>query len=404
MLTSKIIKLINKSDGWIGFDKFMFEALFCKGYGYYNKPLPKGGYGPFGSKGDFVTAPMMGPWLAMALARNFIELNDQAPKNLKNKLKIREIGAGTGDLAAKILSNLQNCNSLPQAYEIIEINESMVDLQKRNIFSILKEKFNGPLASNIFNVICWKNGFVKEQNIFDCSKQNKISGMVIANELIDSFPTKIFKFIPTKLVGSPLIYEYGVSIGDKNNFLFTKRIAKNHLLSAVKKRFDQSIERGFPWSEPRLGEWCPHIDNWFNQVIKKIDWGKLIVIDYGKERYELDYPTRLQGTLVAYRNHKQITDLNECLKDPGEQDLTTQVDFSSIVETLSRSTKIKLEIKTQAAWMLDSGILKDAEAMFFSHNKKLNENQFKEISSLQNLLSDATMGQSFLVLSAEKFY
>ena len=58
--------------------------------------------------------------------------------------------------------------------------------------------------------------------------------------------------------------------------------------------------------------------------MKKIDWGQLYIIDYGKERYELDYPTRVESTLTTYRNHNQFTDLDQCIKNLQTKD-TRQV-------------------------------------------------------------------------------
>ena len=84
--------------------------------------------------------------------------------------------------------------------------------------------------------------------------------------------------------------------------------------------------------------------------------------------------------------------------------MTAQVDFTAVVDELSKYEKLKIEIKTQAAWMLDSGVLQLAEKMFFLDNKKLSKHDYDMIGSLQNLLSDATMGQSFLVLNAKKFF
>ena len=77
---------------------------------------------------------------------------------------------------------------------------------------------------------------------------------------------------------------------------------------------------------------------------------------------------------------------------------------TAIVDELSKLDRISLEIKTQAAWMLDSGVLELAEKMFFLENKKLSPRDYNLLGSLQNQLSDATMGQSFLVLSAKKFF
>ncbi len=403
MARSNILKLIHNSNGWISFDQFMYEALYGKGYGYYNKPISENSFGPFGVKGDFVTAPMMGPWLAKTLAKNFIDLTNLASNSLKNELSIREIGAGTGDLAADILIDLANCNCLPKIYEIIEVNKSMIELQKKLVLNKLENK--SPQNSKfIFNKIKWKSDFINEENIFDCENYSNISGMIITNELLDSFPVKIFKFVPSKTGGLGTVLEYGVTISKDEAFLFTEKIASDELYTVVSERFNESLERGYPWSTEKFGEWSPYISKWCSQVVNKIDWGQLFIIDYGKERYELDYPTRVESTLTTYRNHNQFTDLNECIKNPGHQDLTAQVDFTEVVNELSKFERVKLEIKTQAAWMLDSGVLESVEKMFFSKDKKLSPCDYNLIGSLQNQLSDATMGQSFLVLNAKKFF
>lgn len=401
MNTSNILKLIVDSNGWISFDNFMFEALYGKKYGYYSKSFSKDTYGPFGGKGDFITAPMMGPWLARALARNFIKLNLEAPEHLQNKLSIREIGAGTGHLAAEILVSLENSNTLPETYEIIEINQDMIRIQKKVIYEILKKNCNQS-ATKILNKVNWKHNSANKNNYFSCDNQSTISGMIIANELIDSFPTKIFRFVPPKVDYMAVIYECGVSADENGKLYWAERLAEDRVLHAVKKRFDQSVERGMPWNKEKFGEWCPHIDYWCNSIIRKIEWGQLFIIDYGKERFELDYPTMVESSLTAYRNHKQFNNLDECIKNPGNQDLTAQVDFSALVESFSKHNEVELEIKTQSAWLLDSGILEVAESIIFSEDQQLEEEHYRLLSSLQNLLSDSTMSESFLVLQAKK--
>ena len=66
-LLLRIRTQIEQSGGWIGFDEFMHQALYCPQLGYYC-----GAGEPFPSQksltdGDFVTAPMLGPWLAKAI-------------------------------------------------------------------------------------------------------------------------------------------------------------------------------------------------------------------------------------------------------------------------------------------------------------------------------------------------
>jgi SAM-dependent MidA family methyltransferase len=53
----------------------------------------------------------------------------------------------------------------------------------------------------------------------------------------------------------------------------------------------------------------------------------LVTFDYGLEAEEFLDPGRGHGTLRAYRDHNL---LNDPLVDPGQQDLTTHVNFTAI--------------------------------------------------------------------------
>ena len=57
--------------------------------------------------------------------------------------------------------------------------------------------------------------------------------------------------------------------------------------------------------------------------------GQLLAFDYGLTREEFFTPERGRGTVRAYRRHQATADL---LADPGEQDLTAQVNFSAVRE------------------------------------------------------------------------
>ncbi|OUV99198.1 MAG: hypothetical protein CBD16_08615 [Betaproteobacteria bacterium TMED156] len=402
MTNINILKLISNSNGWIGFDEFMFSALYDEKNGYYTKSITKKNFGPFGKHGDFITAPMLGPWIGMALAKNFMKLRSNAPLDLKSKLSIREIGGGSGHLAAEILVMLKKNNFLPNNYEIIEINKSMQDIQKEVIEKKLKENF-GKEASLILEKVKWKTKILNKNNFADFENQKPVTGMIIANELIDAFPVKIFRFVPSKKNKSNSFYECGVSIDKHKNFFWVDKEAKGDLLNQIKKRYEQSKNNGFPWYKEKLGEWSPYVPEWCCKIVKKIDWGEIVILDYGKERFELDHPMMVQSTLCGFSKHKQINSLKECIKNPGLQDLTSHVDFSSLVEEFSSHKPLELEIKTQGAWLLDSGILDEAEKIIFDEKKSnFNLKKYNQLSSLQNILSDSTMSESFLVLKVKK--
>ena len=70
-LASAITADIASAGGWIGFDRFMAQALYTPGLGYYTRGDTQFGTMPAGVKGgggDFVTAPELSPLYGHALA------------------------------------------------------------------------------------------------------------------------------------------------------------------------------------------------------------------------------------------------------------------------------------------------------------------------------------------------
>ncbi|MFZ9162701.1 MAG: hypothetical protein ACO21Q_08750, partial [Burkholderiaceae bacterium] len=95
-LIDELMALAQAQEGWLGFDQFMELALTHPLEGYYSRARSSDQpQGPFGSRGDFVTAPMLGPWLGMVLAQTFHNLRAKALAMGHNpdELSITEFGA-----------------------------------------------------------------------------------------------------------------------------------------------------------------------------------------------------------------------------------------------------------------------------------------------------------------------
>src|SRR5271169_716388 len=103
---------IAASGGWIGFERYMEIVLYAPGLGYYSAGARKLGPG-----GDFTTAPeissLFGACLAQQCADVLRDLGDGS---------IMEIGAGSGVLAADILSRLEALGRLPARYQILDVS------------------------------------------------------------------------------------------------------------------------------------------------------------------------------------------------------------------------------------------------------------------------------------------
>ena len=98
-------------DGWLPFSRYMELALYAPGLGYYS-----GGAHKFGPAGDFITAPELTPLFGQALAGQVGDIMAASGPSLL------EVGAGTGLLAADLLTSLETAGQLPERYAILELS------------------------------------------------------------------------------------------------------------------------------------------------------------------------------------------------------------------------------------------------------------------------------------------
>src|ERR1700691_4176481 len=94
---------IIRSGGWLSFERFMELALYAPGLGYYSAGSAK-----LGAAGDFVTAPEVSDLFGRCVARQCA-----AVLRLTGG-QILELGAGTGRMAAALLTELAAQRVLPE--------------------------------------------------------------------------------------------------------------------------------------------------------------------------------------------------------------------------------------------------------------------------------------------------
>ena len=140
--------------GWIQFARFMELALYAPGLGYYSTGSCK-----LGEAGDFVTAPEISSLFGCTLALQ-LEIMPQTA------LHIIELGAGSGKLAADILSELERRGLLPVRYDILEVSPDLRDRQQK----LLKRR-----VPHLIDRIHWLDAL-----------PDSISGVLIANEVLDA--------------------------------------------------------------------------------------------------------------------------------------------------------------------------------------------------------------------------
>ncbi|GBE08414.1 hypothetical protein BMS3Bbin11_00712 [bacterium BMS3Bbin11] len=347
--------MIAAKGGAIPFSEFMNLALYAPAMGYY-----AAGQRRFGAEGDFVTAPelgdVFGQCLARQLAQIFVEID--APCN------ILEFGAGSGRLAVTLVNELERLAALPEYYYILETS---ADLQQRQR-QMLTEQL--PQHSERF---VW----------LDSMPEQAITGVVLANEVLDAMPVEMF------------------AVDDEG-------IAQQYLVESV----DESFQWNYRPADGRLAEQIgelelpvgysselnPAIKGWVEMIAQGLNQGVVLLIDYGFPRHEYYHPQRSGGTLMChYRHHAHCNPLTLV----GIQDITAHVDFTAVAEAAITSALDVLGYTTQANFLLGSGLV-DLVMPGDIDNEKITKQQLVKNHEIQLLTSPAEMGELFKIIALGK--
>ena len=122
-VAERVAEEIAAAGGWISFERYMDIALYAPGLGYYSAGAHKLGRG-----GDFTTAPEISRLFGACVAQQCADiLRDLGGGS------ILEIGAGSGRLAADMLSRLETLGRLPARYLILEVSADLRERQRRTL-------------------------------------------------------------------------------------------------------------------------------------------------------------------------------------------------------------------------------------------------------------------------------
>src|SRR5215469_15962487 len=161
-LGAHIREALAAAGGWLSFERFMELALYAPGLGYYSAGSEK-----LGAGGDFVTAPEVSDLFSRCLARQC------AAVLMNTGGEILELGAGTGRMAAALLTELAAQRVLPERYAILEVSADLAERQRERLRSLpqaLRER------------VVW----------LDRLPAQPLRGVVLANEVLDALPCQRF--------------------------------------------------------------------------------------------------------------------------------------------------------------------------------------------------------------------
>ncbi len=322
----------------------MEAALYHPAYGYYSS-----GRAVIGRRGDFFTNVSVGPLFGRLLARQFAAMWEKlgAPA----EWTIVEQGAHHGHFAKDALEGLREFAPAAFAalkYCIVEPLAALLTIQQTILTGLPVEWFPQIEALAPF------------------------TGVHFSNELLDAFPAHL---VVRRDAGWKERYVDFV----KDDFAFTEGLLSDPCLAFSLAAID--APEGF-MTEVNLAA-----ADWIETLATKIKRGYVLVIDYGYIREQ--FLERSSGTLSAYSGHQRESDP---LARPGEIDLTTHVDFTSLIEHAERVGFTLRSFSDQHRFIVNTSRLHFTEAA----------PPPAELRAFKTLMHPALLGQAFKVLCLEK--
>ena len=317
-LRERLIAEIEALGGVMSFARFMERALYEPKLGYYESDRSR-----VGRSGDFYTSVSTGPLFGELLAQQFLQWIATRPDASHRPWTWLECGAHDARLAQDLLTSLEAHPDRALAarvrYAILEPSPERRAWQQSTL-------------ARWQDRVEWLDAWPKEG----------VRGVILSNELLDAFPVHRIGWMAVAREW----FEWGVT--QRNGTFEWARIPREQ---------SRISESDWPNVPPELAavlpdgfttEIHPAATAWWSGAARTLREGWLMTSDYGLDRLDFFQPHRAAGTLRAYREHR-ISD--QLLADPGNQDLTAQVDFSAAQAAGEAEGLETVERTSQRRWL-----------------------------------------------------
>ncbi len=307
------------AEGLITFRQFMEMALYHPQHGYYCSSREK-----MGRQGDYLTSPEVHPIFAYLVAEQIWQMWQVMGE--PRPFAIVEMGAGSGALARDILRWAQR--QAPDffralEYRLVEVSEWLRENQCRTLREV----------DPSLDKASWLPSL-------EALPGEGVSGCFLSNELVDSFPVHRVTVQGSRLQEVYVGWQAGRFV--------------ESLGSPSTPRLEEYFRRlGLLPGEGCLAEVNLGALDWMKEVGRALRRGFVLTFDYGYPAEELYAPWRRDGTLLCFYRHNPSSDPYARI---GRQDMTSHVDFTSLVQTGQEEGLELVGITSQSRFLAALGI------------------------------------------------
>jgi SAM-dependent MidA family methyltransferase len=312
-LIERIRDAIEAARGWISFERFMEMALYEPGLGYYSAGATK-----LGGAGDFVTAPEISPLFSRCLANQSAEVLRSISGG-----SILELGAGSGVMAADVLSELARQQCLPERYLILEVSADLRERQR----ALLQKR-----VPELTTRIEWLDQLPED-----------FRGVLLANEVLDALPVQRFRIRGLQVNQLGVTWQFGR--------LDWSEVHADPALEAAVREIEFNL--GEPFPDGYTSEINLRLTPWLAGIANSIREGAAFFIDYGLPRRQYYASSRREGTMLCHFRHRFHDD---ALINVGVQDIGAWVDFTAVAAAAVAAGMNVAGYTTQAHFLIGNGI------------------------------------------------
>jgi len=319
---------------------FMAEALGHPTYGYYQRR------DPLGRAGDFITAPEVSQMFGELIGLWCVEVWHQM--GCPEPCQLVELGPGRGTLMADALraARIRPAFGAAIGLHLVETSPVLCALQEKTL-------------ANTSAPLVWHHGI---------EEVPQGPAIAIANEFVDALP--IAQFVKNldgwhvRMVG--IVDDELAFVAAPDPMLKQSETDATPVGAILERRYDRPVSL----LARRLAQ----------------HGGAALIIDYGHME------SGFGDTLQAVRGHK----FTDPLVDPGEADLTAQVDFAAVAGWAQREGAVTQGPITQGEFLRRLGIEQRAARLKGSATPQ----QAADIdAALTRLIAPGQMGELFKVLA-----